>query len=103
MPDKKATNFRHGFLLSSPEAWYRLRLFNYFRSALALFFITIYMNGWLLELIPTGYSHPTLFINVAFIYLAASLFFITGLIRRKPGLDTVVFVEWIRSRFRQPG
>jgi len=93
VPDKQLTNFRHSFLLSSPEAWYRLRLFNYFRGALSLFFIAIYMNGWLLELIPTGYSHPTLFINAAFVYLAASLFFIASLTRRKPGLDTQVIIH----------
>lgn len=95
MPDKQITSFSHSLLQSSPEAWYRLRLFNYFRISLALFFITIYINGWLLELIPTGYSHPALFITTAVIYLTVSLFFITGIFRRKPGLDTQIIVHTI--------
>ena len=93
MPDNQPSSFRHTFLLSAPEAWYRLRLFDYFRGSLALFFITIYLNGWLLELIPTGYSHPTLFINTAFIYLVASLLFFAGIVRRKPGLDNQVIIH----------
>ena len=95
MPDKQITSFSHSLLQSSPEAWYRLRLFNYFRVSLALFFITIYINGWLLELIPTGYSHPALFITTAVIYLTVSLFFITSVFQRKPGLDTQIIVHTI--------
>ena len=93
MPDKQVTDFSHIFLQSSPEAWYRLRLFNYSRSLLALFFITIYLNGWLLELIPSGYSHPTLFIVTAFIYLSASLLFISGISRKRPGLESQVIIH----------
>lgn len=93
MPDNQPSSFRHTFLLSSSEAWYRLRLFDYFRGSLALFFITIYLNGWLLELIPTGYAHPRLFINTAFIYLVASLLFFVGIVRRKPGLDSQVIIH----------
>jgi two-component system sensor histidine kinase PilS (NtrC family) len=70
-----------------------LRLFNYFRGLLSLFFIAIYLNGWFLQLIPTGFSHPELFITTSVIYLAASLFFITGINRRRPGLDTQVIVH----------
>lgn len=95
MPDKQITSFSHSLLQSSPEAWYRLRLFNYFRVSLALFFITIYINGWLLELIPTGYAHPALFITTAVIYLTVSLFFITSIFQRKPGLDTQIIVHTI--------
>lgn len=93
VPDKKVTIFNHTFLQSSPEAWYRLRLFNYFRSLLALFLITIYLNGWLLDLIPTGYAHPVLFITTSFFYLLTSLAFIVGIAQRKPGLDTQVIIH----------
>lgn len=93
MQDKQVTSFSHSFLLSSPEAWQRLRLFNFFRSALALFFITIYLNGWLLELIPTGYAHPALFISTSLVYLTASLFFIIATFRRRPGLDSQVIIH----------
>ncbi len=93
VPDKQVTIFSHTFLQSSPEAWHRLRLFNYFRGLLALFFITIYLNGWLLDLIPTGYAHPVLFITTSSIYLMSSLAFITGIAQRKPGLDTQVMIH----------
>jgi len=93
VPDKQVTIFSHTFLQSSPEAWHRLRLFNYFRGLLALFFITIYLNGWLLDLIPTGYAHPVLFITTSSIYLMTSLAFITGIAQRKPGLDTQVMIH----------
>ena len=76
-----------------PDAWYRLRLFNYFRSSLALFFIAIYLNGWLEQLIPDRFAHTELFITTSVIYFIASLFFITGMARRKPGLDTQVIVH----------
>ncbi|MCK4833207.1 MAG: PAS domain-containing protein, partial [Gammaproteobacteria bacterium] len=77
----------------TPDAWYRLRLFNYFRSSLALFFITIFVNGWLFELIPSRFLYAELFIIISVVYFIASLFFITGMIRRKPGLDTQVIIH----------
>jgi len=93
VPDPLFTNTNSPFLRNSPDAWYRLRLFNYYRGLLSLFFITIYLNGWLLELVPISYAHPELFITTSVIYLAASLFFITGINRRKPGLDTQVIIH----------
>ena len=77
----------------TPDAWYRLRLFNYFRSSLALLFIAIYLNGWFFQLTPSRYIHTELFITTSVVYFIASLFFITGMIRRKPGLDTQVIVH----------
>ena len=74
------------------ENWYRLRLFNYSRALLALFFITIYLNGWLSRLIGDKFSHPDLFITISSAYLAATLFFTVGIYYRKPGLcKQVVF------------
>ena len=93
MPNQQATQSSNTFLSGRPDAWYRLRLFNYFRVSLALFFITIYLNGWLLQLIPSSYAHPELFITVSLIYLATSIFFITGMSHRKPGLDTQVIIH----------
>jgi two-component system, NtrC family, sensor histidine kinase PilS len=77
----------------STDVWYRLRLFNYFRGTLALFFITIYLNGWLVKLIPSSYANTDLFITTSFIYFIASLIFITGMVRKKPGLDTQVIIQ----------
>ena len=95
MVNKQTPNLSYTFLLSTTEAWYRLRLFNYFRSSLALFFITIYLNGWLLELIPTGYAQPVLFITTAFVYSAFSLFFIIASLQKRPGLELQVIVHTI--------
>ena len=78
---------------SVPDAWYRLRLFNYFRTSLALLFIAIYLNGWLLPLIPSGFAHADVFIATSLFYLLASLLFIVGIIRQKPGLDTQVIIH----------
>lgn len=76
----------------TPENWYRLRLFNYSRALLALFFITIYLNGWLSRLIGEKFFYPDLFITISSVYLAAALFFTVGIYYRKPGLcKQVVF------------
>jgi two-component system sensor histidine kinase PilS (NtrC family) len=84
------TSSTYTFQQKTPEAWYRLRLFNYFRGFLSLLFIAIYFNGWLLKLVPERFSDPDLFITTSFTYLIASLLFITGINYRKPGLDTQV-------------
>ena len=93
MSTQQTSNSNFTLETVAPDAWYRLRLFNYFRSSLALFFITIYLNGWLFELVPSGFAHADLFITTSFVYFIASLFFITGMVRRKPGLDTQVIVH----------
>ena len=93
MPNKLATSSIYTFQQKTPEAWYRLRLFNYFRGFLALLFIAIYFNGWLLKLIPERFNNPDLFITASFIYLIASLFFITGINYRKPGLDIQIIFQ----------
>ena len=90
MPANIPTSSIHTFQQRTPEAWYRLRLFNYFRGFLSLLFIAIYFNGWLLKLIPERFSDPDLFITTSFVYLIASLFFITGINYRKPSLDTQI-------------
>lgn len=93
MPNQQSSNpnklFQHGSL----DAWYRLRLFNYFRASLAMFFIAIYSNGWLLPLVPAGFAHAEIFITTSIIYFIASLFFTVGIIRQKPGLDTQVIIH----------
>ena len=95
MPNQQQRNINSASRHSAPDAWYRLRLFNYFRGTLALFFITIYVNGWLLQLFPSSYANANLFITTSLIYFIASLFFITGMVRKKPGLDTQVIIHAI--------
>ncbi len=93
MPTQQANDLNRKLQQGAPDSWHRLRLFNYFRGTLALFFITVYLNGWLLKLIPTGYANPELFITVSLVYFIASIFFIIGMVRRKPGLDTQVIIH----------
>jgi two-component system sensor histidine kinase PilS (NtrC family) len=90
---QQANDLNRKLQQGAPDGWHRLRLFNYFRGTLALFFITVYLNGWLLKLIPTGYANPELFITVSLVYFIASIFFITGMVHRKPGLDTQVIIH----------
>ena len=93
MPKQQANDLNRKAQQDAPDGWHRLRLFNYFRGTLGLFFITVYLNGWLLKLIPTGYANPDLFITVSLVYFITSLFFITGMVSRKPGLDTQVIIH----------
>jgi len=91
--NKKATKSKTLPVQEAPEAWHRLRLFNYFRGFITLLFITIYFNGWLLKLIPEEFAQTELFITTSFYYLIASLIFITGINYRKPGLETQVIIH----------
>ncbi len=75
--------------------WYRLRLFSYFRCVLALFFITLYLNGWLQKLIPPQQIHTTLFLLTAAVYLTASVIFIFAIIRKQPSLETQVLLQTV--------
>ncbi len=93
MLNRQSNNSNKPLPQSAPDAWYRLRLFNYFRTSLALFFIAIYLNGWLLPLIPNGFSHADIFISTSVIYLIASLFFISRIIHQKPALNIQVIVH----------
>ncbi|MBT8132870.1 MAG: PAS domain-containing sensor histidine kinase [Gammaproteobacteria bacterium] len=93
MPKQQVNDLRNKLQQPAPDGWHRLRLFNYLRGTLALFFITVYLNGWLLDLTPSGYANPDLFITVALIYFILSILFISGMLRRKPGLDTQVIIH----------
>ena len=75
------------------DVWYRLRLFNYFRGLLALFFITIYINDWLPRLIPAEFLHGALYISTSVAYLIASIIFAIGIKAKKPGIDNQVVVH----------
>jgi two-component system sensor histidine kinase PilS (NtrC family) len=97
--NKQTTHTNNTLLHKIPDAWYRLRLFSYSRTLLALFFITIYLNGWLHQLIGDKFSHPELFIITSFIYLSVSVFFTTGVFYKKPKLNTQVIVHTLLDIF----
>lgn len=93
MPNKLINRIKNTAIKDQPDSWYRLRLFNYYRGSLSLFFITIYLNGWLIQLIPGSFGRPELFIATSTIYLIASLLFFISIIRQKPGLDIQVIIQ----------
>ena len=80
-------------LQGKSDTWYRLQLFNYFRALIGLFFITVYLNGWLPELIPGNYFHGEAFIITSVIYLITSLLFTVRITIRKPKLSTQVIIH----------
>ena len=91
--DQPSQSISNTFHQSTVDAWNRLRLFNYFRGALALFFVTIYFNGWLLKLIHDDNGDTTLFIMTAFVYLTACVIFLSAIYYRLPRLQTQVFLH----------
>jgi two-component system sensor histidine kinase PilS (NtrC family) len=99
MPNKQTVNSNNSFLQDTVDTWYRLRLFNYFRVSLALFFITIYLNGWFHLLITSEFSYDELFITTSIIYLVASLFFFAGIVRQTPKLETQVIIHTLVDIF----
>ena len=95
MLNNKATKPNTLLNQSTTDAWYRLRLFNYLRGSLALFFITLHLNNWLVQLLTRAHTNTDLFINTAVFYLVASLVFIIGIVKRKPSLQTQVVIHTI--------
>lgn len=90
MPDELTTNADISLTQSTDDAWYRLRLFNYFRGSLALLFITIYVNGWLIQLLPSAYTHTDLFITTSIFYLVTSFIFTISISLQRPKINTQV-------------
>jgi two-component system sensor histidine kinase PilS (NtrC family) len=74
-------------------SWQYLRLFNYYRSALALFFLILYLNGWTEQFIrPSDYDQQ-LFLWASVGYVATCFIFMLTLHLHKPGLDIQVIVQ----------
>ncbi len=80
---------------ASKEAvrWYRFRLFNYFRSAMALFFITLYLNGWLQAYLAGRDANLSLYLLTATIYLSLCFVFMFLISLRKPRLEIQVILQ----------
>ncbi len=93
MPSTQTIKSNAAFRQNAVDTWYRLRLFNYFRVSLALFLITIYLNGWFHLLITTEFSYDRLFIITSVSYLIASLFFFAGIIQQSPKLESQVIIH----------
>ena len=93
MPDNQPKYSNTIIHHQAPDAWYRLQLFNYFRGLLAVFFITLYINDWLPQLIPADLLHNSLYVTTSIIYLVASIIFATSINFKTPGLDKQVIVH----------
>lgn len=73
--------------------WHRLRLVNYYRGTLALFFLTIYMNGWVGLFVSAKDFQPLLFFSATIFYLCSFFVFTIGIQRQKPGITTQAFIQ----------
>jgi two-component system sensor histidine kinase PilS (NtrC family) len=73
--------------------WHRLRLLNYYRSTLALFFIVMYFNGWVFELFHGQGYDPALFEIASLGYFIASLLFMLSIQQRKPEIDLQIILQ----------
>jgi two-component system sensor histidine kinase PilS (NtrC family) len=85
-----------GLLINSNplnRSWYWLRLFNYYRGALALFFITVYLNGWAALLISPDYYRPFVFYSASVAYIIAFVVFMPSIHQRKPRLESQVILQ----------
>ncbi|MCK5262996.1 MAG: hypothetical protein KAJ92_04885 [Gammaproteobacteria bacterium] len=80
-------------LIHSNPGWHRLRLFNYYRATLALFFITIYLNGWINLFISPKDFKPLLFFSAAILYLCIFFIFTFGIQRQKPSIEKQVIIQ----------
>lgn len=79
--------------ISADSSWTRLRLFNYFRSTLALFFFVLYYNGWIELLIRQEHYHRELFFLSSVAYLLVSLGFMLSIRLRRPALQSQVVFQ----------
>lgn len=75
------------------SSWYWLRLFNYYRGILALFFLTIYLNGWAKLFIPPAQFNPSAFFGASVLYVIAFLIFMQTVKRARLGLETQVIIQ----------
>lgn len=73
--------------------WHRLRLFNYYRGALALFFLTIYLNGWAELLIRPQDFIPFVFYVSSIVYIMSFVIFLASIQQQRPGLQAQIIIH----------
>ncbi|MDH5389463.1 MAG: ATP-binding protein [Gammaproteobacteria bacterium] len=79
--------------IHSSSGWHRLRLFNYYRGTLALFFITIYLNDWIDLFASHKDFQPILFLSASIFYFCSFFAFILGIQRQKPSIKTQTIIQ----------
>ena len=77
----------------SNSGWHRLRLFNYYRGTLALFFLTVYFNGWIGLFISDKGFQALLFLTSSIFYLSSFFIFILLIQWQKPNLEIQVSIQ----------
>lgn len=75
------------------SGWQRLRLLNYYRCTLALFFITMYFNGWASDIFHSAAFKPALFELASLGYFACGLAFIASIHQRIPRIDLQIILQ----------
>lgn len=79
--------------IESNPGWHRLRLFNYYRGTLALFFLTIFFNGWIDLYVSDQSFQALLFLGASIFYLLSFIIFIFLIERQKPSLETQTIIQ----------
>lgn len=74
-------------------SWHWLRLFNYYRGFLAIFFITVYLNGWAELLVRPQDYNPFVFYSASVAYIIAFVVFMPSIHQQRPRLETQVIVQ----------
>lgn len=75
------------------KAWQYLRLYNYYRGALSLFFLTLYLNSWTELFIRSEVYNPVLFYWASITYVASCLAFMFTVQLHRPPLDAQVILH----------
>lgn len=73
--------------IENEPGWKRLRLFNYYRSALALLFLTLYLNGWTEFLVRPEVFFENVYFLAAIGYLVISIVFMLTIYQEAPHLE----------------
>ena len=75
------------------RSWQYLRLFNYYRGALACFFLMLYINGWTELFIRPADYNELLYYWTSMTYTLSFVLFAITLYLHKPGLDLQVILQ----------
>lgn len=73
--------------------WRRLRLLNYYRCTLAMFFIVMLVNGWASQIFHGEGHLADLFRLASYGYLISALIFIVSIYQRRPSLNSQIILH----------
>ena len=73
--------------------WKRLRLFNYYRFAIALLFMVLYVNGWTEYLARADEFNNEVYFIASLSYLVLSVIYVVVISQRNPALHTQLAMQ----------